>query len=275
MKPRPTPSFVAASAIALSVAAFGAPTSVAAQDDRNVVAVLQYENNTGDEKYRNLGRALSSMMISDLSVLEEITLVERERLNELIAELDLQQSGYVDPESAQEVGLILGAEFVVAGAFITAEPEMRLDTRIAKVETSEIVTTAEVTGQSESLFDLQQRLADEVVAGFGMVLTEQQRERLRAQQEANRIDDVETALKFSEALCLLDYGAYIDAFEVIQDVERDAPGSALVGATVELLKNRVEDEAKNRLANEANRRIGGLLGRRSSTPERRPRPTQC
>ena len=262
-------------ALTMSVASLVAPHAVSAQDETSVVAVLQYENNTGDEKYRNLGRALSSMMISDLSVLEQITLVERERLNELIAELDLQQSGYVDPESAQEVGLILGAEFVVAGAFITAEPEMMLDTRIAKVETSEIVTTAEVTGQSESLFDLQQRLADEVVAGFGMVLTEEQRERLRAQQEANRIDDVQTALKFSEALCLLDYGAYIDAFEVIQDVERDAPGSAIVGATVELLKNRVEDEAKNRLANEANRRIGGLLGRRNQTPERRPRPVQC
>lgn len=264
-----------APALVLSMLVFVAPTSGVAQDEANVVAVLQYENNTGDEKYRNLGRALSSMMISDLSVLEEITLVERERLNELIAELDLQQSGYVDPESAQEVGLILGAQYVVAGAFITAEPEMRLDTRIAKVETSEIVTTAEVTGQSESLFDLQQRLADEVVAGFGMVLSEQQRERLRAQQEANRIDDVQTALAFSEALCLLDYGAYIDAFEVIQDVERAAPGSAIVGATVELLKNRVEDEAKNSLANEANRRIGGLLGRRNRTPERRPRPVQC
>lgn len=272
---RPSFRHIAFFVLALTVAGPFAPRAASAQDDTNVVAVLQYENNTGDEKYRNLGRALSSMMISDLSVLEEITLVERERLNELIAELDLQQSGYVDPESAQEVGLILGAEFVVAGAFITAEPEMRLDTRIAKVETSEIVTTAEVTGQSESLFDLQQRLADEVVAGFGMVLSEEQKERLRAQQEANRIDDVQTALNFSEALCLLDYGAYIDAFEVIQDVERDAPGSAIVGATVELLKNRVEDEAKNRLANEANRRIGGLLGRRNRTPERAPRPVQC
>jgi TolB-like protein len=261
--------------LALSALPLIAPDRAVAQDERNVVAVLQYENNTGDEKYRNLGRALSSMMISDLSVLEEIRLVERERLNELIAELDLQQSGYVDPESAQEVGLILGAQYVVAGAFITAEPEMRLDTRIAKVETSEIVTTAEVTGQSESLFELQQRLADEVVAGFGMVLTEQQRERLRSQQEANRIDNVQTAILFSEALCLLDYGAYVDAFEVIQDVEREAPGSAIVGLTVELLKNRVEAEAKDRVANEANRRIGGLLGRRNRTPERRPRPTQC
>ena len=137
------------------------------------------------------------------------------------------------------------------------------------------MSTAEVRGESESLFDLQQRLADELVQGFGLVLTEEQEARLRAQQEANRIDDVETALKFSEALCLIDYGAYLDAVEVMNDVRNEAPGSAIVGATMRMLQDRVEEEAGNRLRSEANRRIGGLLGRRSQEPERRPRPPQC
>jgi hypothetical protein len=163
---------------------------------------------------------------------------------------------------------------VVAGAFVTAEPEMRLDTRIARVETSEIVTTAEVTGQSESLFELQQRLADELVAGFGLVLTEEQKERLREQQEANRIDDVETALAFSHALCLLDYGAYVDGVQAMQGVQRAAPGSQIVRATMGILRDKAAEEARSRAASEANRRIGGLLGRRSrdSAPAATPNP---
>jgi TolB-like protein len=261
--------------LAALTAALVAPLS-SQEDERAVVAVLQYENNTGDAKYEHLGRALSSMMISDLSVLDQIRLVERARLEELMAELDLQQSAYVDPESAQSVGLILGAQYVVAGAFVTAEPEMRLDSRIAKVETSEIVTTAEVSGGSETLFDLQQQLADEVVLGFGIVLTEEEQGRLRAQQEANRIDDVDTALKFSEALCLIDYGAYTDAFEVMQDVQSAAPGSAIVGATMSMLQDKAEEEARSAVEAETNRRIGGLLGRnRNRTPERPPRPAEC
>jgi TolB-like protein len=264
------------------VAATLSARDVAAQDasvqeaEKRIVAVLRYENNTGDDKYEHLGRALSSMMISDLSVLDQIRLVERDRLEELIAELDLQQSAYVDPESAQSLGLILGAQYVVAGAFVTAEPEMRLDSRVAKVETSEIVSTAEVSGGSETLFELQQRLADQLVESFGLVLSDEDRERLRARQEANRIDDVETALQFSEALCLLDYGAYTDAFEVMQDVQTAAPGSAIVGATMSMLKDKAEDEARSRVEAEANRRIGGLLGRnRNRTPERAPRPVAC
>lgn len=250
-----------------------------AQDEapeKSVVAVVRFDNNTGDEQYEHLGRALSSMMISDLSVLDEkIQLVERERLEELLAELDLQQSAYVDPNSAQSLGMIVGAQYVVAGAFVTAEPIMRLDTRIARVETSEIVTTAEVTGERDTLFDLQQQLADQLVEGLDLVLTEEERERLRAQQEANRIDDLQTFVAFSEALCLLDYGAYADALDAMQEVQLQAPGSPLVRATMNTLRDRAEDEAKDRLADEAGRRLGGLLGR--DPPERRrpPRPAAC
>ena len=250
--------------------------ALAQDDDERVVAVMRYDNNTGDDQYEHLGRAFASMMISDLSVIERIRLVERERLEDLIGELELQQSGFVDPESAQTVGLMIGAEYVVVGAFVTVDPEMRLDTRVSKVETAEIVTTAEVTGQQESLFDLQQRLADELIEGIELVLTEEERAQLREQQEANRIDDMETMVRFSEALCLVDYGAYLEAAEALQEVQDQAPGSAIVRATLGLMRDRAEDEARSALRSEANRRIGGLLGRRGrSEPERPPRPPQC
>jgi TolB-like protein len=248
--------------------------SAAGQEEKSVVAVLRYDNNTGDDKYEHLGRAFSSMMISDLSVIDRIQLVERARLEELIAELDLQQSAYVDPESAQSLGMIIGAQYVVAGAFVTVDPEMRMDTRIAKVETSEIVTTAEVTGQQESLFDLQQRLSDQVIAGLELALTEEEERMLREQQQANRIDDVETMVAFSQALCLLDYGAYLDGLEAMQEVQEAAPGSQIVRASLGVLRDKAEDEGRDRLRNEANSRIGGLLGRRSQ-PERPSTPPQC
>lgn len=259
----------------LTVAAGFGPL-VAQEGEKSVVAVVRFDNNTGDDQYQHLGRALSSMMISDLSVLDEkIQLVERERLEELLAELDLQQSAYADPSSAQSVGMIVGAEYVVAGAFVTAEPIMRLDTRIARVETSEIVTTAEVTGERETLFDLQEELAAQLVEGLDLVLTEEERERLRAQQEANRIDDLETFVAFSEALCLLDYGAYGEGLEKMREVQTAAPGSALVRATLDTLRDKAEEEAEDRLVNEAGRRIGGLLGRDPPRPRRNERAAAC
>jgi TolB-like protein len=130
------------------------------EQERSVVAVLRFDNNTGNERYAHLGRAMSSMMISHLSIIDRIQLVERERIEEVMAELDLQYSGRVDPETAQSLGMIVGAEYMVFGAFVTVDPEMRLDTRVTRTETTEIVTTADVRGRGESLFDLQQALAD-------------------------------------------------------------------------------------------------------------------
>ena len=262
---------ISALAAALLVPVLTAPTAPQA---KKAVAVLRFDNETGDERFDNLGRALSSMMISDLSAVEEIQLVERERLEEVVAELDLQQSGYVDKSSAVSVGMITGAQYVVTGAFQTVDPEMRLDTRVVSVESTEIVKTAEVIGMKDQLFDLQQRLADELIDGLAVVLTEEDRERLREQQEANRIDDVETALAFSRALCLADYGAYAEAFEQMQEVRQAAPGSRLVGVTVQHLKDQMEAEAKRQAVNRAGRAIGGLLGRRNAPRQaERPRPS--
>jgi len=240
---------------------------------KKAVAVLRFDNNTGDDRYDHLGRALAAMMISDLSVVEEIQLVERERLEDLQKELELQQSAYVDPATAQSVGMMVGAEYVVTGAFVAIDPEMRLDTRVDRVETSEIVKTAHVTGKKDEFLALEQELADSLVDGLGVVLSGEDRERLRAQQEANRIDDVETMLAFSQALCLLDGGDYVDGLEQIQKVQEAAPGSKIVQLTLEHLKERAAADAKDQAKDRAGRAIGGLLGRkRAPPPSSRPRP---
>ena len=244
------------------------------QEGPKTVAVLRFENNSGDPQYDNLGRALASMMISDLSVVEEIRLVERERLEEVLAELQFQQSAYVDPSSAQTLGQVVGAEYVVTGAFTTLDPDMLLDTRVARVATAEIVKATEVSGPANRFFELQQQLADQLLDGLSVALTAEDRERLKAQQEANRIDDLQTAVAFSEALCLLDHGAYADALERIQDVREAAPGSRLVGVTLDHLRERAAEDAKDRLADRAGRALGGLLGRKSQ-PSRAPRPAAC
>lgn len=242
---------------------------------KKAVAVLQYENNTGDAQYDNLGRALSTMMMSDLSVVDEIQLVERDRIEDITKELQLQNSGYVDPATAQSLGQIVGAEYVVTGDFSTIDPEMHLDTRIVRVATSEVVKTAQVTGQKNQLFDLQQQLADQFMDGLSVVLTEEDRARLREQQEANRIDDLETMVAFSQALCLMDNGYYVDAFDKMQEVHDRAPGSHLVQLTFDQLKEKAGDEAKNQLKEQAGKALGGLFGRKAPKPKRDARSSGC
>ncbi|MBT8337740.1 MAG: CsgG/HfaB family protein [Gemmatimonadetes bacterium] len=251
------------------------PALVAAQESPSVVAVLRFDNDTGNARYDNLGRGLAAMMISDLSVLDEIQLVERERLEELQAELDFQQSPYVDPATAQTTGLMVGAEFVITGSFMTVEPDMRIGTRIVDVETTEIRKAAEVQGPSNELFELQQQLAETFIDGLGLVLTEEDRARLRERQEANRIDDIRTVLAFSRTLCYLDAGAYEAAVEQMIDLRDASPNSVLFDVTLDLLQDRAAAEVRRRAEDQARSRVGRIFGRNRPAPRRNIRPPGC
>ena len=180
--------------------------------------------------------------------------------------------------TSQSLGMIVGAEYLVLGSFITVDPEIRMNTRVARVETTEIVTTAEVTGEQSSLFDLQQALADQIIEGLDLVLTEEEERLLAQRQEENRIDDLDTLVGYSQALCLAEEGNYVDALDVMQGVQRSAPSSRIVSATLAVISEQAVESGRNRVTNEATRRLGGRLGGllgRDPEPEPAGPPSLC
>jgi TolB-like protein len=237
-------------ALAIGFGFAGAPVPDA---PKSVLAVLAFENNTGQDRYDPLGKGLANMMTSDLSAVPELQLVEREQMQALIEELQLQQTEYFDSETALRVGQFVGAEHVVVGSIVAVSPEIRLDTRVVRIETGEVVQTANVTGNENELFDLQQRLADTLIEGIDVVLSPEDQAALRAQQQANRIDDLETMLLYSEALDYYDRGDYVGAVERLNEVRERAPASQMVSAALELARSRaagaVQEEARDRLNN--------------------------
>lgn len=210
------------------------------------VAVLYFDNNTGARDYDNLGRGMASMMITDLSAVKDIQLVEREHMQDVLKEQEAQHTKYYDQSTAVQTGKLLGAEYIVTGAFISVQPSMRIDTRVIRVQSGEIVKTAKVVGHQDSLFALQQHLADSLVDGLSVALSPEQREQLRAQQQRDRIDRLSTMTSYSQALRLLDAGDYVGAADRMQPVMRDAPNSLVAQLTYNEIKRRAADRAKDK-----------------------------
>src|ERR1044071_5880735 len=154
------------------------------------VAVLYFDNYTGKPDYDPLGKGIASMMISDLSSVPEIQLVERDRMQDLIKEIDAQHTKYFDSTTAVKVGKMVGAEYIVVGAFAALDPKMRIDTRVVRVETGQIVKTAQVSGDEDKFFDLEQKLANKLIDGLGIALSPEEQQKLASQQRANRVDAV-------------------------------------------------------------------------------------
>src|SRR5512146_2973115 len=142
--------------VGVLVAATLSPLAAAHQSPidaaRKTVAVLSFDNNSGKSDYDPLGKGIAAMMITDLSNVESVQVVERERMQDLVGEMQMQQSKLFDPNTAVQLGKLVGAEYVVTGALMALEPKIRIDTRVIRVATGEIVKTARVTGDEKKFF---------------------------------------------------------------------------------------------------------------------------
>ena len=153
--------------IALSATTGCTDFSFVASDPGVTVTVLYFENRTGDPELDILGKGLADMMITDLTRVDGLRVVERERLQDLVDELELQQSRLFDPESAQEIGKMVGATHAVTGAISAWAPEMRLDARVLTVDSAEVPLAEHVVGEKDAFFTLQQELSTKLVARIG------------------------------------------------------------------------------------------------------------
>lgn len=260
----------AAAALTLALGA-AAPTRASAQPVRKTpgdtaqpktVAVLYFDNNTGRSDYDALGRGISAMLITDLSAVREIRLVERERLQQVVDEQKLQRTPMFDPATAVRAGRLLGAEYLLVGAFASVDPEMRIDTRVVKVETGEIVRTAKVQGKEDKFFDLQKRLARELIDGLPIAVSPEAMARLEQQQERNRIQNQRTLVDLSQGLSSLDARDYATAVEKLGSAVMRSPDALVVRLAYDEAKRRSTASLKDKAKDKARSGLRGLLNRR-------------
>lgn len=242
-------------ALALLLPASGPLPPAGPPAAKKTVAVLDFDNHSGDTKYDPLGKGIAAMMLSDLAAVESIQLVEREHLKDLLEELELQQSEYFDPATASKVGRFTGADYVVVGAISAMDPNVRIDTRVLRVESGEIVKTAVAQGREEKFFKLQKQLSDQLLDGLELALSPEDKAKLERQQERNQIERLETALKFSQAIWSFDNEDYVGAVEKMVPVVREAPGSELVKLTYDHMKQRAAQAGRKKLQD----RLRGII----------------
>jgi hypothetical protein len=178
-----------------------------------------------------------------------------------VKELETQRTRYFDSTTAVKVGNMTGAEYIVVGAFAALQPKMRIDTRVVRVASGEIVKTAQVTGDEEKFFELEQKLAKNLIDGLGLALSPEQQAKLAAQQEQNRIDAVSTMLNFSRALNYYDRADYGEAVGAMVPVLSASPNSMLARMAYDEMKRRAALAAAQKAKDKVKAGIGGLLRR--------------
>jgi len=176
------------------------------------LAVMDFTNNsiTRREDYEGLRKGLPSIMINNLTGGTDLQVIERERIEWLLNELELQkQSGKVDQSTAVETGKLLGANAVVFGSFIATEEKMNISARVVKVETGEVMFGDQVQGSPDEFFSLVQDLSQKVTKSINVEMEE-------STLGAEQTNSLDAMMAYSDGLNLLEAGKYREAQQKFQ-----------------------------------------------------------
>ncbi len=144
---------------------------------RNTVAVLYFENKTGNPELDPLQKGLALMLITDLFNVKGLQVVERIKLQALVEEMGFGTSGLVQPGTAPRVGRLLGARWLVGGE-ITAG-SIKIQSNVLDVIEQKFLGQPVVRGEMADLFRLEKDLLFEIIKFLKIELTPQEREELR------------------------------------------------------------------------------------------------
>ena len=194
-----------------------------------IVAVFPLVYQGANKRYAPLGRGLSEMMTVDLGYIDDLRLVERVRLQELLSELRLAESDYVNPATAPRVGRLLGAGRLVGGAYTVDGGDLRMDIALAELERDTTAPDLESqSGALADLFALQKEAVFRVIDRFGIELTAEE----RAAIETIPTQNLQAFLAYSRGLLLEDTGDFEAAAQAFQQARELDPsfGRAVEGA---------------------------------------------
>jgi TolB-like protein len=89
------------------------------------------------------GDVVTARMTTGIIKMGKLKVVERKMIQQMLAELKLQHSGVVDPDSAKQLGRMLGADLLVVGTMDELPGELlEVNLRLASVESGEAVSAA-------------------------------------------------------------------------------------------------------------------------------------
>ncbi|MGH7539050.1 MAG: CsgG/HfaB family protein [Gemmatimonadales bacterium] len=140
--------------------------------DPNTVAVFPFRYTGQDSSLRPLERGLAALVVSDLSHVRSLRLVERERLQALLDEMQLAASGRVDPATGARSGHLVGAGQVVQGQFTEVPTAgVRLDAAMVRAADAQVAATGTGRDQLSLLFDLEKSVVFQLLRKMGVSLT--------------------------------------------------------------------------------------------------------
>ena len=111
---------------------------------RKTVAVISFENQSGNAELDWLREGLADMLAAGLSRSDKLALLDRGQLYDLIQRFD-RKNEKISLDNAREIALQARAENFITGSFAQLGERLRVDVQLRDAQTGDLVTTESLT----------------------------------------------------------------------------------------------------------------------------------
>ena len=136
-------------------------TSLSAQ---LTVAIADFDNSSTEFYLDNWESMIPEYLKSELASSKKIILVERQDLESVLKEQALGMTGLIDSSTAQKVGDMLGAQFIITGTISKTGGWHRIDAKIVRVSTGRVHSEKVRAKDDQHLNEMIQLLANNIIS---------------------------------------------------------------------------------------------------------------
>jgi len=136
-------------------------------DNKPSLAVMYFENNTGDENLDHWRKALSELITADLTQSKYINVLSGDRLFNILKKQNLLDAKSFSSDDLKKVAEEGGVENILRGSYAKAGETIRINTTLQNMKSGEILGTEKVEGKGEeAIFAAVDELTRKVKADF-------------------------------------------------------------------------------------------------------------
>jgi len=126
------------------------------------------------EETRFWNRALATLLIADLRASENLNILDRQHLADVLREQQLSSSNLADPATRLHLGRILGANYFIFGTYTILGNTAFLTARLDNVETGQVVKSDKREGSEAEMRSLSRQLSIVFLRELDLRLAEQE-----------------------------------------------------------------------------------------------------
>lgn len=170
----------------------------------NSVAVFYFKDLSPENQFEYLQKALASMIITDLSRVEALNVIERLKVQYLLEEMELGSTGIVDQSTAPRTGRLLGAEHLVVG---TLDSGIVNQTGVASTQRKDVIGAFDLREEQEKFFVLQKEIVNKVL----QVLNARPKPSEKRRIDRHHTKNLQAATYYGQGLDARDRGLWKEA----------------------------------------------------------------